>query len=144
MVPLKCSVLILVFTLAGAGVIAGPRFQCSLKPISGNAWIPREVSFHFSDDFKTAEIKDLAFGVPVTARIERHSETSFALNWALPKLAVAANAGLPGPRFRAVLNTSNLKMSIQAVRKDKDGVLPRGSGHCQVDQSLSLLAQSEG
>ncbi|OBY27591.1 hypothetical protein [Leisingera sp. JC1] len=141
---LKCSFLILVFTLAGAGAMAGPRVQCSLKPISGTAWIPREVSFHFSDDFSLAEIEDLAFAVPVAARVERHSATSYALNWALPRLAVAGNAGMPGPRFRAVLNTSNLKMSIQAVRKGKDGVLPRGSGHCKVDQDLPLLAQNEG
>ncbi|NVK16843.1 MAG: hypothetical protein HWE35_21940 [Rhodobacteraceae bacterium] len=141
---LKCSVFFLVFTLAGAGVMAGPRFQCSLTPISGTAWIPRDVSFHFSDDFKTAEITDMAFGVPVMAKVERYSETSFALNWALPRLAVAGHAGLPGPRFRAVLNTSNLKISLQAVRKGKDEVLPRGSGKCQVDQGLSLLAHSDG
>lgn len=141
---LKCSVFLLVFVFTGAGVMAGPLFQCSLKPISGTAWIPREVSFHFSDNFNVAEIADLAFGVPVEVRVERHSATSYALKWALPRLAVAGNAGLPGPRFRAVLNTSNLKMSIQAVRKGKDGVLPRGSGRCKVDQSPPLLAQNDG
>lgn len=141
---LKCSVFILVCTLAGAGAMAGPRVQCSLNPISGTEWIPREVSIHFSDDFSVAEIEDLAFVVPVVAKVERHSATSYAMNWALPRLAVAGNAGMPGPRFRAVLNTSNLKMSIQAVRKGQDGVPPRGSGHCKVDQGLPLLAQNEG
>ncbi|MEW2913421.1 hypothetical protein [Leisingera sp. JC11] len=139
-----CGVFALILMLGGAGAVAGPSFHCSLKPISGTAWIPSLVSLKFSDDFSHAEVSDAAFGVPVNARVVQHSGTSYALSWTMPGLAVSGDPGRPRPRFRAILNTSNLKMSIQAVWKDLDGKLPRGSGRCQLDQGLSLLAQNGG
>ncbi|KIC30124.1 hypothetical protein [Leisingera sp. ANG-M6] len=139
-----CGFFALVLTLGGAAAIAGPGFRCSLKPISGTEWIPSRFSLKFADDFSGAVITDMVFGVTVNARVMQHSETSYMLNWALPKLAVGGDAGRPKPRFRAILNTANHKMSIKAERSGQDGVLPRGQGQCEMVRSLSLLAQNEG
>ncbi|NSY36780.1 hypothetical protein [Leisingera sp. ANG59] len=139
-----CGVFALFLTLGVADATAGPSFHCSLKPISGTAWIPSMVSLTFADDFSHAEVSETAFGIPVSARVVQHSGTSYALSWTMPGLAVSGEAGRPRPAFRAILNTSNLKMSIQSVWKDLEGKLPRGSGRCQLDRGLPLLAQNEG
>lgn len=139
----KCWVLALGFTLAGAGVLADTSFSCNLKPISGASWIPSRIKVHFSEDFTAAKVEDAAFGVSVPAKVVKRSETSFALSWSLPGLAVSAEAGKAEPRFRAVLNTANLKMSIQSVRTGDGAQLPRGSGSCQLQRTMSQLARNE-
>ena len=86
----------------------------------------------------------MVFDVKVDAKVVQHSATSYALKWWLPRMAVGAEAGRSWPGFRAILNTANHKMSIQAVSSGQGGVLPRGSGYCEMVRSLSLLAQKEG
>lgn len=134
----------LFFTLSGAPVVAGHSFHCGIEPLSGDAWIPGQVSLQFTDDFKAAEVTDKAFEVPVRARVVRHSSTSYALNWTMPHLAVSEEAGRPQPLYRAVLNTANLKMSLQVVRAGQSGSPPRGSGQCKWEHDLPLLAQNAG
>lgn len=139
----SCGALALVLMAAGAAPMAGTTFHCSVAPISGSSWIPSRVTLHFSDDFRSAQVTDLAFAVTVPATVVQHSETSYALSWSLPGLAVYSESGKPRPRFRAVLNTKNLKMSLQAAQKGGNAKLPRGRGHCETENSLSLLAQNE-
>lgn len=131
----------LILTLAGAAAAAGASFRCHLQPISGEDWVPSRISVEFSDDFTSAEVTDTAFGVSVPAKVAKRSETSYALSWSLPGLAVLLENGQAEPRFRAVLNTSNLKMSIQSIRLEEGTQLPRGSGSCQQLETLSQLAQ---
>ncbi|MBY6065877.1 hypothetical protein KUW17_03945 [Leisingera aquaemixtae] len=140
----KCGALAFVFMVAGAAALAGTTFHCSLKPISGSAWIPSRITLHFTDNFRTAQVTDLTFGVAVPAKVVQHSKTSYALSWALTGLAVYSEPGIARPRFRAVLNTANQKMSLQAAKKGGNAKLPRGRGFCETENSLSLLAQNEG
>jgi len=138
----KCGVLALVLTVVGAGALAAPRFSCDLKPLSGAAWIPGRITVEFSDEFTKAEVTDAAFGVSVPARVAQRSGTSFALSWSLPGLAVSTDHGQAEPRFRAVLNMANRKMSIQSVRTAEGTLLPRGSGLCEIERTVSQLAQN--
>ncbi|QAX29845.1 hypothetical protein [Leisingera sp. NJS204] len=137
-----CSILALVLTLTGAGALAETSFRCNLKPISGVTWVPGRITVHFSDDFTTAKVTDAAFGVSVSAKVSQRSETTYAISWSLPGLAVLTDSGQAKPRFRAVLNTANLKMSIQSTRTSGTKQPPRGSGTCRREPSLSRLAQN--
>ncbi|MEX0303988.1 MAG: hypothetical protein AB3N24_16340, partial [Leisingera sp.] len=136
--------LALILTLAGSGAVAGPSYLCKLKPISGAAWIPSRITVQFEDDFTEAEVTDASFGVSVPAKVTPRSGTSYAFSWSLPGLAVSTEQGQAEPRFRAVLNTANQKMSIQSVRTGDGNLLPRGSGNCETERALSHLAQIEG
>lgn len=138
---LNCGYVALFLTLAGATAAAGASFRCNLKPISGDTWVPSRIAIEFSDDFTAAQITDAAFGVSVPAKVVRRSRTSYALSWSLPGLAVLMESGEAEPRFRAVLNMANLKMSIQSIRLEEGMLLPRGSGSCERLESLSQLAQ---
>lgn len=140
----RLGVLAFAVSLAGAEALAGPSFRCSLKPISGTAWIPGRVKLDFTDDLSRAAITDLAFGVTVRAKVGTHSRTSYVLNWSMPSLAVQSAAGQPRPRFRAVFNTSNQKMSVQALLNGSDESMQRGVGRCQRERNLSQVVQSEG
>ena len=137
----KCGIAALVLTMAGAGTQAGTSVTCELKALSGAAWIPGRISVHFSDDFSSAMVEDTAFSVFAPAKVVQRSETSFALTWSLPGMAVVPEGGRPEPRFRAVLNTANQKMSIQAAGGEDGAKLPRGAGSCQREGNLSMLAE---
>ncbi|AHD02991.1 hypothetical protein METH_07855 [Leisingera methylohalidivorans DSM 14336] len=84
-------------------------------------------------------VTDAAFGVSVSAKVSQRSATTYALSWSLP---VLTNSGRAKPRFRAALNTANLKMSIQSIRAGSTMQPPRGWGTCRREASLSLLAQN--
>ncbi len=137
-----CGILALVLTFSGASALAETSFSCNLKPISGAFWVPGRITVRFSDDFTTAQVTDAAFGVSVAAKVSQRSMTTYALSWSLPGLAVLTDSGQAEPRFRAVLNTANLKMSIQSIRTGRAVQPPRGSGTCRREPSLSLLAQN--
>ncbi|WP_027244072.1 hypothetical protein [Leisingera daeponensis] len=138
---LNCGYVALLLTFAGAASAADSSFRCNLEPISGDAWVPSKIAIDFFDDFNTAQITDAAFGVSVPAKVVKRSGSSYVLSWSLPGLAVLMESGEAEPRFRAVLNMSNLKMSIQSIRLEEGTTLPRGSGSCERVDSLSLLAQ---
>ncbi|WP_291735519.1 hypothetical protein [Leisingera sp. F5] len=137
-----CGILALAISLSGGAAVAETSFRCNLKPISGVTWVPGRITVHFSDDFTIAKVTDAAFGVSVAAKVSQRSETSYAISWSLPGLAVLTDNGQAKPRFRAVLNTANLKMSIQSIRPGSTEQPPRGSGTCRREPSLSLLAQN--
>ncbi|MFY0311363.1 hypothetical protein ACFMBG_15850 [Leisingera sp. D0M16] len=139
----NCGVGALLLTLAEAAAAAGAAgasFGCTLEPISGEAWVPSRITIAFSEDATAAQVTDAAFGVSVPAKVVKRSETSYALSWSLPGLAVLMDAGEAEPRFRAVLNTANLKISIQSIRLEEGTLLPRGSGRCGRLEALSQLA----
>ncbi|WP_323781265.1 hypothetical protein [Leisingera sp.] len=133
------GILALVLTLSGAGARAEGSFQCDLQPISRASWIPGRINVRFSDDFTTAKVTDAAFGVSVSARVSQRSATTYALSWSLPMLT---DSGRAKPRFRAALNTANLKMSIQSINVGSTMQPPRGWGSCRREPSLSLVAQN--
>ncbi|KIC17588.1 hypothetical protein [Leisingera sp. ANG-Vp] len=137
----NCGALALVLTLAGTGALAGTSYSCDLKPLSGASWIPARITVHFSEDFSTADVEDAAFGVSAPARVVKRSATSYGLSWSLPGLAVSPGESRAEPRFRAVLNTANRKMSIQSVLTAADAQLPRGSGSCRMQRTMSQLAR---
>ncbi len=113
---------------------------CDLKPLSGQAWVPSRIDVHFSPDFGSATVTDVAFSVSVPALVVQKSENSFVLTWKLPELAVMPNGWRQEPEYRAVLNKANQKMSIQASARGGRAKPVRGAGRCQQEGSLPMVA----
>ncbi len=137
------GILAFALTLVCTGALAGTNYRCTVKPLTAAAWIPSRFTVEFSDDFTSAEVTDASFGVSVAAKVARHSERSYAITWSLPGPAVSTGASRTDPRFRALLNTYNQKMSIQSVPAGDRPRLRRGSGSCRIQWAMPQLAQNE-
>lgn len=133
----KAFLLGCILTLAGAPGMAEVSLRCDLQPISRVSWIPNWITVQFAGDLSAAQVIDDAFDQPLPAEVTQRSEMTYAISWLLPELT-----GREKLRFRAVLNTVNMKMIIQ-VAGTGDGTLPlRGSGHCRLEPLPSQLGQN--
>ena len=130
--------ILLFVMLFGSKVFASETFSCTFQSLSKDAWVPPKVSMQFSEHRKTARIWASGEGAPVSTNLEKRSDSSYLLDWTVPREIVAKATSLSADRYRVILNVDNLKVSLQVLAK-KSAVAPssRGIGTCIMVEELS-------
>jgi hypothetical protein len=129
--------ILLLAAFSGSAAFASETFLCTFQSLSKDAWIPPKVSMQFSEHRETARIWASDEGAPVSANLEKRSDSSYLLDWTVPRTVVAKATSLSANRYRVILNVDNLKVSLQVLAK-KSAVAPssRGVGSCIILEDL--------
>ncbi len=125
------NLLFLTIAFIGSDAFASDAFTCSLTPLNKRGWIPAQVSVNFMEDRNSASIRTSEDGGTVHAVLVQRSNETYMMDWT-PSPALAAKATeLSSDRYRAVLNLSNMKVSLQILSDIWPSAWsPRGAGTC--------------
>ncbi len=133
---------LLLAPLFGSQAFASETFVCSFHALSKASWIPPRVAMQFSEHRETARIWASNEGTPISAVLQKRSDSSYLLDWTVPRTAVAKATSLSADRYRVILNVDNLKVSLQVLAK-KSAVAPssRGVGSCIMVEDLTKYGE---
>ena len=110
------------------------EFHCHVKSLSSHGWIPREIHLSFKDGWKGEVSHDGNFsalsGQKLSAGFFEMGPTSYRISWLVKTPSFGNGGDLGEIHYRAILNTRNMKLSVQVISDVVDVDQPRGVGEC--------------
>lgn len=121
----------------------GDAYLCNAALLTGKGWIPGEFVIEFLPQRGVAQVSDAAFSSTVPARVVPRSEVSLEVSWIATHEPPGGGQGKARPRFRALVNMVNLKMTVRSERTFDAAQVARGAGFCALMPPERKLARRE-